>query len=1769
MAVDLSYDLGRLYESSTSLRVRQMQTSMKTVVDNVAGAGQLSEFGMYSYSNGSPGQGGMNLPAQRVQDSAGRSAAKAAIESLNSASIGRVSPRNWDAAFRAVLADVEDGANYQTLYVQTAAFPTQSLNHGGRRNYNPDVFAETRDSLRALNAAGVEVVFLVTGTLYQNNKSIRPEDRNGYNSLPNGTPLTHRNAIQWIAEDSRIEMLGPGDVAGGNQGYDLLHQVVESDFASQEPVTGCLRVTKSIDNADGQSQSSPAGWEFSAEATGATIAGQTTLRTGADGSASRRVAADGAWGVTLTETVQDGYALHDYTCLAWTQSGRATTLTTTVDRDRGEVVVSGAGKNDFVDCVAHNRPTATLTVVKSIATNNDWIRSDVEQRYFDYRYRCTLDGETIVDDVAITGVTSGSPAALDTELPVGAECTITEQPVDTVDVPEFGSLPEIYYIAPTWASTGTDNTAADGYTYNFRVASPGTITVSNTNTFEADLRTIAVDLDNHSPGMISADNLSVDYTCRYVPYGNTEEIGGTLTPGQGPSGTLRFPATGAPAMLPEMPVGMQCTYTISDIELPPGYTLESSWHSNVCHTPGEGGMCATNFTFLPVDDSPQDPTLTLRLEAVPTVATLNVSVSPQGNAARLTPWPVTVTARCGDNYERSDTVDSTDTAVFDDVPVGTTCEVTETIDPVDGVDITPSAPQQVEITDPNATYSAVLQPELNYLARDVVFTLDVDTSQLLDLGELAYAEGAAFTVTATCTAGDGTQTQTTEQLYDGDTLRIDSQLPGTTCTFTITLAEQNTDYPWLLPQISAPQIVVEPGTGDVTGTGQVTWEVQTNNIVITVDKNVNGSLPDGSELTPNTFEVSYQCEISSGTNMLRPGERWTITDIPGGELCTFTQRTVDDNEFYHRTTVFEPQPWTQGELPVYEQATDGGTQSLDARLLEVGEAVQLRIVNTYAPNYVDLSVTKNVVVRDQDGAVLAPEVADVLVPADQNFSFDVRCTRSGDDVFQSTLTGPRDQANTAAVPYGSNCVVEEQTVSSATGVQPVVTGELVDGSTGAVTAPRDVEFTNTYEQPLTTFNLKKKVDGEGVARISNEQRYIFDYTCRVGTAEVASGTFDLGRFDPATQSTHRVPVGSVCDVTESPASAEVADADWSIRWAVANQPDASGEESTCANSSMCETTDEAHAVSYRMTSETNERSLVAWNTYTFHKATFALTKELAGDGPGLAEGDTFTVNYTCTPATGLGLLPAEPITGTLTRTGPGDFEASTPVPLGSSCTLVETAPTEYGGVVTAEFSGDGVVTNTQPPHDARLTLDVARGEELPVRLVNTYARPRADLTVSKTVNDSAPGSVAQWINDPDEFEVSYRCTDPHTDADYTGTVTVPAGGSAEIVRDPDSVADGVDPRLPADVTCSVTEVDPENKIPAGYADTVDFSALGDIRTGDSETVSFNGAGVGNVGLSQESETTVSFVNSYLQDVQNASVIKIVEGDDEHRIVSDTEAPFTFTYRCEYGDLLLPGQPAPVTEWEVTVGRDGEVFDYLLPTGTQCTFAEQADSEILERLEANDVVMTPNVGLPATGTTDTQLYRTEVPLGEEFTLTVGDNSEAVWFNSIYRNEARVVIQQVNDPDAKDPVAGSLFDIYTIDAAGNLGSEPVVTGIDGYPGSAASLAPGTYALVQTQAPAGASLLPQPWSFTVTPVTEDQEPFADLQFILTDTTAHSGIIWAESPAEGEPASAPWTIYVANLMRGALPLTGSIGVWIVLALGALAMIGGITWRTLLRRRG
>ncbi|MHC9676653.1 SpaA isopeptide-forming pilin-related protein [Corynebacterium diphtheriae] len=339
-----------------------------------------------------------------------------------------------------------------------------------------------------------------------------------------------------------------------------------------------------------------------------------------------------------------------------------------------------------------------------------------------------------------------------------------------------------------------------------------------------------------------------------------------------------------------------------------------------------------------------------------------------------------------------------------------------------------------------------------------------------------------------------------------------------------------------------------------------------------------------------------------------------------------------------------------------------------------------------------------------------------------------------------------------------------------------------------------------------------------------------------------------------------------------------------------------------------------------------------------------------------------------------------------------------------------------------------------------------------------------------------------------------------------------------------------------------------------------------------------------VALSANEPTHIKFTNSYTIPMQSYTLQKFVEGDPSRKVIAD-DATFRFRYTCTL-PYVFPDQSNPISGEvgnKVASGvidlHEGQLWRSPdLPRTTSCTIKEEDDAALRTKLENNALRMVPTYLFPTERAgaasapvipplTGRPIYNGTEPRLQmpESGIELNDaHSHTVVINNVYTTDAEINIAKVNADNS--PLPGAHFAVYGIGENGQRKELPEVADVPAKSVEqalfAVRLRPGSYELVETQAPQGAQLLPKPWRFDVKAA--NAGAMGDLEVTLDNYDADSGLISVERP-QGKP----WLIKVANVSASTLPLTGSNGYvrWLLAGAAGL-LVAAALWLVARRKR-
>lgn len=1762
IAVDLSNSL-------TATDLSNLKTALRELINSLAGAPYT--IGLYTFASTAPayGDGNRSITGLSLMDEANVKTLLNRVDSIYLPG-GQYGGTNWQGGLQAVAKDMAT-AKYDTVYFITDGVPTfdkAGWNYAG----NTTELAEINKAIeqkRSIEDAGGKIIPVGVGDAITNNNSQPIRDLRWFSNYWSSWQ-------EWVTVEYRTPKRMLNDIATTSGSsiivdkYANLPKQLASNF-----VTGCMFVNKQIVDADGNMIERGAGWTFDVVLQGS--ATRQTLTTDNAGSALTAIGkGETSPRVTITERAQTGFDLSKVECQQYQPGGGRTDVPVTRNGLSVDVALDPA---KITSCTFSNLPSVPMYVGKKVVSKDPVIEQKLGGALFDFSYECTVPGKSPVAGQFL-GLKNGERQKIG-DLPLDATCKITE-----TNRQEF---PRLYEIATTWESENATevSTSADGLTYEvkpsvdaYRTKGPAAATAVNTYTPKTATITLNKAITGDAPDSMLPDAFPVRYSCRYVPMSEDRpEAGSTINPANVGSGTVLVPRTGEVEIGP-FPIGTQCSLFEegdgSTNFLIPGFDLTTTWASDLCDwdaTPGNPKTCEKNYIWLdPEKTSTGNYQVTAQNHYEHEPGRLKIVKKLTGDAAEVAAgetFKFDVTCDLGGEQvfaESGIQILGGQSTTIEDVHVGATCTVVEqTPDSIDGVNITAAAPTTAVIKPENEEVAvAEMVNEFNYQKGPISLTKLVDVTDVVDPLRAADMEAENYPITVTCyQPGDTQPVVLNKTISHNQTLELGEFPVGTQCAVQEKFEEpEDLDF---YSQLSPAQITLSSEAG-ASATLTNTFTTPDGDLVVMKKVgSITEGLSDVAELIPHQFDFTLDCVGQpTQTFTLFDSEVKRIEGIPVGTSCTLTEHEADVPELERETTLEGMLGTIQGESMVFEMP-------------EIGVGATVDVNNVYRPKYEKLSVAKQATVAYADGRELPGDVRAAMLD-EQDFEFSYRCTRSGEVIASSTFTLKNGATTEFDVPVNSECVVTESELEilGADGPTVTATGDGVfdeaanSVSFGPAQLPQRTKFTNAYEVATGAFNLKKKVEGDGVATIPRERDFDFHYRCEFNGALVAEDDYQIGRFDTGSDYTIAdLPIGTKCTVTENLDTSQEENAELELRWTLSDDTEGRGLERPCVGLENCTQGTDSATLTIRHEGEDNHQgTLIAWNKYTYDRVNLKLAKELTGDGPVIAAKDSFQMQLVCVDSRNQGFefAPGQEVREIVTITGAGEVLLDNPIIAGWDCTLTELPVNQYDAEVTASFKGAELASDSgafaENPEGISATFKMlADGQtEQTVTVVNDYQRRLAKLQLSKELIGNQLGNVNEYLTSK-VFPISYKCEDAIAGETLTGKIDVTAGDVVE-----------VEAKIPASATCTFSE-DDSGKIPAGFEDVVNTYNSVVVETGDTVTGSLAGVEeIAGISLSADDTTKVTFKNSYWVFTGYFGIEKEIEGDPNNEIFpAGTE--FEFTYECEIANLLPGQQATPLPGGTVNgnkitgsfkLQRGHNLAGGPLPIGSSCKVKESdLPPDLAAKLEEKNLRMQANYVhqdeltweeppqpvdpedphlTPGQALEDRLHGHERLPLTPEGEIPFDDENGhyALVVNSLYRADGEVVVKKVN-PDG-EPLEGAKFAIYPASADGKLGAEPLVADLEYRTDTdlaefAVKLKPGSYYLVETRSGTGSELLPRPWRFNVE-ATNSADLLADLEFKLSPHAENSGLVTIQQPTEDEPV---WVIQVANVEAGDLPKTGS----------------------------
>lgn len=1782
--VDLSNSLSQTDLENQKKTLREMVNSLE---------GAPYTFSLYTFASAAPayGEGNENLKAISLRDPAQVKQLEDRINTLYLPGEAH-GGTNWEAGLKQVADDIEAGSKYHTVYFITDGQPT--WNNNGR-NYLGNTTEVTEISAAVAQKDrfakfNTELIPIGVGKVIQDKNPQNIYEPSSYYDYYYGywqvaERLTAEEMLRKIATTPAKTIISPD--------YEKLVTDLQKNF-----VTGCLLVNKEIVDGDGDFIEAGAGWHFDLDGTGIT---KKELITNDRGVAAIAVGdfSQGRPQVTITEKQQDAFQLVEegkgsVTCQAFQAGGDPKPIESKKTENGVQITLDPA---KITSCTFSNVPKVPVEIGKDVVTPNSVLSPTVSGRKFDFNYTCTYQGKEVAKKEE-KGLLSGERRQIG-NLPLGTKCVVEESQPQVDE--------KLYTLKTTWATDNVESESANDRKIEFVVGKKayddnGRVSAVATNTYEPVMRTFKLSKQvvnrEKIPASLLPKSYPVKYTCRYVPDRTQRpENGGNAQPLYVANGEVNIPLDGEATIGP-LPVGTECAFIEEGTPANPiaieGYDLTPSWQSNVCVNAGEGSSdlknCQGNYFWLNPDNATEPQTKAvndyeLKLGSIIIEKKLSGKDADLGREREFI--FDAVCRREGIEVFKKENIKIAGGQALriDGVPVASTCTVSERDVAVENATVNKAADVQVTVGPANETPRKALMT--NEFVRDqgpITVKKSVDVSEVLDEAKRAELQGASFTVKAQCVVPAEESPRSVEvTLTDGETKTLGTFPVGTQCSLT-----EDYDVPdgvELDKNFSTNVATVESKAGTSVDVKNV---FSTPNGDLTISKKVAVLKEDVDDLdnyVPKTFSFGLTCTDGTNKNFSLGAEaEEVISGIKVGAECTLTENATQHSQEVIETTSMEG----------VDKSVTGKVMTFT--MPEAGQAATIDVRNEYKPALAKLTLNKKVNATYQGNGQQVPDNIIQGLFADTKFQFTYTCSRSGKELLQSTAQIGMGESIEVEVPVNASCAFTENTVEvdGLEGPTLSLDGDghmdaektdafVVDNVAGATTST----VTNNYKVKTGSFNLRKKVGGDGINAISKDRRFDFSYTCTYNGQVIREGTMNIARFESGSE--HKIdnlPIGTECSVSENLDTAQLANHKLALTWAVTADQDGNGTETSCTLAENCENAqgENSAVIKIRESEDANaaepnfQGTLVLWNSYTADKLKVQVTKQLTGDGPSLASDEDFVFSLVCKdPGSERTITAQRTIRGAgngLFTTANAPDQEAVEIPVGWSCMIKEDQINRYDADVKVSFEGAKLDTPLTDTAGATAAFKIAGVPDSTqnVTVINDYARKRARLRVATKYVGNQQGNVNEYLTNKETFGVSWRCEDPLTGQVHEGSLRVPADGKLIEILGKDGK------QLPVSVECELTE-DTSDKVPAEFADKVKsthrvYASRQDqifLDKPESITIKPVDLQVGNV-------TDVVFENSYWMDTMVFTVQKYLEGPQD---ALGENPQFRFNYRCELP--LLPTQPVPEVFRAGATSPTGSqtvkgTFDIRhnqswvapgAPTGTRCWISEQLTEEQRALLASKGLRLEQSTTqlFEATPTEQAnqsleeqiaKAKRTPIRPGGEVELNAEQGGDIIYINSLYRTEGSILIEKVDAKGA--PLKGSKFSIFRAEGDRPAG-EPLFTDIVPEDQRPLSLAPGSYYLVETTPGEGAQLLPQAWRFNVVP-TGDQE--GDLRFTLEPQATDSGLISVSRKDEKDPTSA-WVIQVANVKTGELPLTGRGGrkLFTIIPIVLLIIAGGIyAWR-------
>lgn len=1052
----------------------------------------------------------------------------------------------------------------------------------------------------------------------------------------------------------------------------------------------------------------------------------------------------------------------------------------------------------------------------------------------------------------ITGP-NGYTGAATREFSVDYKCTLPNGPaingtlpVTTQSAKISPNIPAGYACALTEAALSTQKGDFADSSYEWLAPTAASFAPGNTVTIGTNT-TVDVVLTNSYTRHFGSLNLKKIVAGSGYSGGTAENFTVNYDCGGSYKGTVKLAAGTAGKTIPDLPANSICTVS----EDAPAGNLAAAykWGTPSWDVTGSKVTIAKGATV----------SATVTNTTIPIFGTISVEKAITGGGVKSgATFDLTVTCP---NYTKSFTLPVGQRATTEKIPVGTACTISENNQPA-GVFVddsyawgTKPEDQAVTIASENQNVAVTVT---NTTVR--VFGALTVTKRLTDPDNVY--KGPAFSGKWACTYNGADSGSGPWSVAAGASTVVSSSiLLGSSCVVTenplTSKPSTDTSYSWLAPVLAPSSGTVVLSAAQPQGAVTVANEIVRSTGSFTVTKAVSG--PAAGFPAASMFPFTWACtgtDIgwagSNGSFTLANGGFWSVPDktIPAGAACTVTEgANPPANPSYTWDGV------TFAAVPAAgSQNGRGFTFKVPAP--QAGSPmvpVNVTATNTISQKFATVNVAKTVG-AGYDGSL--------------KFRITLDCAAAGS--YSADVLGGGNAK--LSVPLGSKC-----TVSEASRI-----GGLVDDSYAwdtAIFSPQSFEVTQTATPiSVTVHNPTQRVYGSlDVTKVLNDVAGVVDPTtvyqgswkCTYGTDAPVTGNWSTTAGATSTLATG-ILLGSECVVaTEEPLGSP--NADPSYTWLT---PQFSDPVTVTADGP-------AHL------SITNE---VKRNT-----GSITVRKELSGATAGLKDGETFSINYSCT---------APGVTGAMTGSLPigvgVDAKLLDNVPFGWSCAITETAPTA-GQLKDASYSwGAATVTpetvvlaQGNNPAKVTITNDILRNVGS-VKLAKVFTGPTGIVDINKA------------------YSGSFTCTYDNAVIKNGSWETTAGAAAIELATD-----------LPVTTSCEAIE-----------------NALGAPSLDPSYTWNAPVATAATVVAGDPALITVT--NTLVRNTGSLTVAKDVTGSASELAgyTGGAGKNFTINYSC-----TVPGQPhIAALQGSVDVANGGtETLSTGIPFGWSCTITESTPS----------------------------------------------------------------------------------------------------------------------------------------------------------------------------------------------------------------------------------